>query len=139
MSPFSISIELADRHPDLRNALSHLGKPPIASGDLDEWAADFREIAKRPNVTCKFSGLPLEAELPGWKDSDLKPCIDLALECFGPERLMFGSDWPPCLMATSYKRWVGVVEDAIKSLSTDEQAAIWSGTAQKFYGLGRSS
>lgn len=129
------SIQLIDTHPDLKIALCHMGKPPIVEGDLKEWSADFREMAKRPNVTCKFSGLPLEAKLPDWTEADLQPCIDLALEVFGPDRLMFGSDWPPCLMATTYERWIKVVEAAVANLSHHEQAAIWSGTAKRFYGL----
>lgn len=129
------SIALADTHPELALVLSHLGKPPIASGELDEWAVDFREIAKRPNVVCKLSGLPLESRIPGWMETDLKPCIDLALEAFGPDRLMFGSDWPPCLMATSYERWIKAVENSTSALSQSEQAAIWSGTASRVYGL----
>lgn len=134
-SQFQESICLVDTHPDLTVVLSHMGKPPIAGGDLSEWMADFREMAKRPNVVCKLSGLPLESKLPGWKEPDFQPCIDLALECFGPDRLMFGSDWPPCLMATSYKRWVTAVEAALGSLSSDEQSAIWHRTAERVYGL----
>jgi len=129
------SIQLVDAHPELEIVLSHLGKPPIASGEIKEWSADFSEIAKRPNVVCKLSGLPLEAKLPNWTDADLKPCIDLALECFGPDRLMFGSDWPPCLMATTYGRWVEVVEKAVAQLSESEQSAIWAGTAESVYQL----
>lgn len=132
---FKESIELADTHPDLTVVLSHLGKPPIASGELTEWMDEFREIAKRPNVVCKLSGLPLESKILGWQESDFQPCIDLALECLGPDRLMFGSDWPPCLMATSYERWVKAVEAAVANLSTDEQSAIWHGTAERIYGL----
>jgi len=129
------SIRLADSHPELTVILSHLGKPPIAGGDLTEWVGDFRKIAERPNVVCKLSGLPLESKIPGWQESDFQPCVDLALEAFGPDRLMFGSDWPPCLMATTYNRWARAVESAIDSLSLEEQAAIWHGTAERVYGL----
>jgi L-fuconolactonase len=129
------AIGLCDRHADLRIALCHMGKPPIASGELDRWSREFRAMAERPNVVCKFSGLPLEARLPDWQPADLQPCIDLALDVFGPDRLMFGSDWPPCLMATSYEQWVAVVEAALAPLSKDEQAAIWAGTAERFYRL----
>lgn len=132
---FAESIRLVDTHPDLTIVLSHLGKPPIASGDLEKWKTDFREIAQRPNVVCKLSGLPLESKIPGWLEPDFQPCIDLALECFGPDRMMFGSDWPPCLMAASYERWVKAVEAAIGALSTAEQTAIWQGTATEVYGL----
>ncbi|MEM7792725.1 MAG: amidohydrolase family protein, partial [Verrucomicrobiota bacterium] len=132
---FRESIQLADTHPNLRIVLSHLGKPPIADGELEQWKSDFQEIAKRPNVVCKLSGLPLEAKIPGWTYIDLKPCIELALEVFGPDRLLFGSDWPPCLMATSYARWLWVVERALSKLSEDEQLAIWSGTASRIYGF----
>jgi L-fuconolactonase len=129
------SIRLVDRHPKLQFVLDHMGKPPIASGDLEEWSQDFREIARRPNVACKFSGLPLESKLPGWRPVDFQPCIDLALEVFGPSRLMFGSDWPPCLMATTYARWVEVVAAAVANLAQEEQAAIWARTAERIYGL----
>jgi L-fuconolactonase len=133
---FAESIQLADAHPNLTVVLSHLGKPPIAGEDLSDWMARFREIAKRPNVVCKLSGLPLESKIPGWQESDFQPCIDLALECFGPDRLMFGSDWPPCLMATSYSRWVAAVEAAVAPLSTNGQSAIWYRTAERVYGFG---
>ncbi|MEM9025769.1 MAG: amidohydrolase family protein [Verrucomicrobiota bacterium] len=128
-------IQLVDAHPDLQFILSHLGKPPIASGDIGAWETSFIEISKRSNVVCKLSGLPLEANFPDWKEHDITPCIQLALDCFGPSRLMFGSDWPPCLMATSYQAWFNLVEKSLSSLSIDEQAQIWSGTATQIYGL----
>ena len=129
------AIALVDRHPNLRFVLDHIAKPRIADGILEPWATQMREIARRPNITCKLSGVVTEANLTNWTEADLAPYLDTALEAFGPARLMFGSDWPVCTVAASYDRWLGVVRSFLSPLSADEQAMLLGGTACAAYDL----
>ena len=124
-----------DMHPDQRFVLDHCAKPPIASGELEPWAAHMRELAKRPNVCCKLSGLVTEGDWQRWTAANLEPYWLVVLEAFGPSRLLFGSDWPVALLATSYQRWIGVVTEWVAPLSASEQDAIWSDTASRVYSL----
>ncbi len=91
--------------------------------------------AARPNVTAKLSGLVTEARWDAWRADDLRPAVDHALEVFGPGRLMFGSDWPVCLLASDYGRWLATLGDLLAGLSPDEAAAVWAGTARRIYHL----
>ena len=129
------TIEFVDRHPHQIFVVDHVAKPRIAAGILEPWRKNIRELAARPNVYCKLSGAVTEADHQSWRDSDLQPYLDVTLECFRPQRMMFGSDWPVCLLASQYARWVETVEKMIGKLSNDERNAIWSGTAVKVYGL----
>ena len=129
------TIEFVDRHPHQIFVVDHIAKPRIAAGILEPWRKNIRELAARPNIYCKLSGAVTEADHRSWRDADLRPYVDVVLECFGPQRLMFGTDWPVCLLASPYARWVKTVEAMIGSLSDDERDAIWSGTAIKVYGL----
>jgi L-fucono-1,5-lactonase len=129
------AIALASRLPDQRFVLDHLAKPPIKSGALEPWAASLGELARRPNVWCKLSGLVTETDWADWRPGQLRPYLDVALEAFGPGRVMFGSDWPVCLVAGSYERVLGVVADYAASLSKTERAALFGGNAARFYGL----
>lgn len=129
------SIAMVDRHPDQVFVLDHLAKPRIRDGLVDPWRDHLRELARRPHVFCKISGLATEADHAKWTSEQLRPYIETALEAFGPDRLMFGSDWPVCLLATSYERWFNVVREATAGLSDSEQAAIWGRTAIRAYGL----
>ena len=99
------------------------------------WKNDFAALARFPNVCCKLSGLVTEARWDSWTPSQLRPYIDSALECYGPERLMIGSDWPVCTVAGSYQRTMGVVIDAVGALSAVERAEILGGAAQRFWNL----
>lgn len=120
---------------DVEFVLDHCSKPPVADGLLESWADDLRALARHPNVTCKLSGLVTEAA-PGDVGPDaLRAYVDVVLDAFGPERLMFGSDWPVCRLATTYSDWLGTVQELIGSLSTAERAAILGGTATRVYGL----
>jgi L-fuconolactonase len=120
---------------DVEFVLDHCSKPPIADAEIDGWAADVRELARRPNVTCKLSGLVTEAT-PGNADAQaLAPYVDVVLDAFGPDRLMFGSDWPVCLLATSYADWVATIHELTGQLSENERAAILGGTATRIYEL----
>jgi L-fuconolactonase len=124
-----------DMHPDQRFVLDHCAKPPIASGELEPWATHMRELAKRPNVCCKLSGLVTEGDWQRWTAASLEPYWSVVLEAFGPSRLLFGSDWPVALLATSYQRWIDVVTEWVAPLSASEQDAIWSDTASRVYSL----
>jgi L-fuconolactonase len=92
-------------------------------------------LAKQDNVCCKLSGMVTEAAWRQWRRADFKPYLDVALAAFGPERLMFGSDWPVCLLSGDYAEVAGIIGDFSGELSPAEQAAIWGGTARRFYGL----
>jgi L-fuconolactonase len=126
-----------DRHARLRIVLDHVGKPVVNGKPSRQWRDHIRELGWRPNVSCKFSGVV--TEVPGWQWSPalLRPYFDIVLEAFGPERLMFGSDWPVCLVATDYARWLAVVEDLVRPLSPAEQAAIMGDNAARLYRLTR--
>jgi L-fucono-1,5-lactonase len=124
-----------DRHPKQIFILDHLAKPPIRARQLEPWRSQLRELALRPNVYCKLSGLVNEADLRHWQPGDLRPYLDSALELFGARRLMFGSDWPMCLLGTTYARWVHVLGAWLAPLSQPERDRIWGGTAVEAYGL----
>ncbi len=127
--------DLVTRHPHQRFLLDHLGKPDIRGGEYEAWRRDFDELAARPNVWCKLSGLVTEADWRGWTPGQLRPYLDHALEAFGPTRLMVGSDWPVCTLAASYGEAMALVVDALAEYSTDEQAQVLSGTARAFWNL----
>lgn len=129
------AVELVDRHPNQIFVLDHLAKPEIENGGYEPWAGDMRRLAERPNVYCKVSGMATEADWQSWSETTLKPYFDAALDAFGPRRLMYGSDWPVCLVASEYGRWADVVKGWTADLSEAEQARIWGGTAIEAYGL----
>lgn len=126
---------LAADLPQVSFVLDHLGKPPLADRDLHEWARHLRAIARLPNVTAKLSGLVTEADWRAWTRRDVEPAVAHALEVFGPERLMFGSDWPVCLLATTYQRWIDLVAELLTGCSENERRAIWHETARRTYRL----
>jgi L-fuconolactonase len=126
------AIRFVDQFPDQTLILDHLAKPRIRDGVMEPWKALLREIARRPNLYCKLSGIATEADWSGWQPGDLEPYIDHALECFGPRRLMFGSDWPVALVATGYRRWFDTVVDL---LSASERERVMGGTAVEAYRL----
>ena len=132
------SIEFVDRHPNQAFVLDHVAKPLIAAGILEPWAERMRELAKRENVWCKISGMVTEADWKAWTPEKLKPYIDVAVEAFGPGRLMTGSDWPVCLVACSYDRWWHVLRDYFVSFSEAERARVFGGNAIEVYGLEQS-
>jgi L-fuconolactonase len=118
--------------PDVRFVLDHLGKPPIRAGGRQPWAADLAALAAASNVTAKLSGLVTEADWPG---DDLRPYVETAVDLFGPRRLMFGSDWPVCLLAASYREVKDALSEALPPLTAAERADIFGGTATRVYGL----
>ena len=128
------AIEAVRAHPEVSFVLDHLSKPPIAAGGLEPWAADLRLLAAEPNVTAKLSGLVTEAG-PGWTVADLRPYAEEALAAFGPDRLMFGSDWPVCLLAAGYAEVVAAAGELLAELSPGQRAVVFGGTAARVYDL----
>jgi L-fuconolactonase len=124
----------AQRWPDLRIVIDHAAKPFIALGQLDPWRDDLRAVAQRPNVFCKLSGLVTEDQ-NDWQPADLAPYCAHVLECFGPQRVMWGSDWPVLELRTSYSRWLEAARELTAQLSPNESAALFGTTARAFYGL----
>jgi L-fuconolactonase len=130
------AIAFVDRHPDQPFVVDHVAKPTIRAAAFDtRWAEGLRTIARRPHVTCKLSGMITEVRDPAWTPALLEPYVDVALEAFGPSRLMFGTDWPVCRLRGEYAEWLAAVRGFTARLSTDEQAAIMGGTAARVYGL----
>ena len=130
-----VAAEFVSRFPRQRFVLDHLAKPPIKSAALDSWARGIRELAAFPNVYCKVSGLVTEADWQAWKPEDLRPYLDVAFECFGPSRLMIGSDWPVCTLAAPYSQVMDVVKNYIDKYAAQERNAVLGGNAAKFWKL----
>jgi L-fuconolactonase len=121
--------------PDHRLVIDHLAKPYIKTGDVDNWAKQMRAIAQHPHVYCKLSGMVTEADWNNWEPAHFAPFLEVCLEVFGADRLLFGSDWPVCQVAGSYTQVKGIVTDFISHLSAAEQAKIMGGNAVHFYRL----
>ncbi len=128
------SIEFVDRHPGQMFVVDHIAKPLIKDNVISPWRDNIAELATRENVYCKISGMVTEADWAAWTEDQLAPYFDAALDAFGPGRLMFGSDWPVCLVACEYGRWHRIVSDWA-ALSPSEQERILGGTAVEAYGL----
>ena len=129
------ALTVADSCPELRLVVDHLAKPPIARGEIDEWSRGMREFGSRPNVWCKLSGLVTEADWTSWRVADLKPYVDVALEVFGPRRMMFGSDWPVCLLAGSCDRVLEAAQSLLGELGEEDRRRIFAANAVEFYRL----
>jgi L-fuconolactonase len=129
--------EFARRYPGLDIVIDHAAKPDIAAGALDDWARDIRAIAGETRLVCKLSGLITEAG-PSWSAERLKPYVDVLVEAFGADRLMWGSDWPVVNLAGSYAGWRVAAETLLADRSDDERGAIFGQTACVFYGLDRA-
>ncbi len=128
-------IALVRACPETTFVLDHLGKPPVAAGQVDPWRSHLSALADCPNTFCKLSGLTTEARLD-WTPADLRPYLAHALEVFGPDRCMYGSDWPVATLSTSYEAWADLVLDLISDLPPDDRASVLSGTATRVYGIG---
>jgi L-fuconolactonase len=129
------TIQFVDRHPNQIFILDHVAKPRISEGLISPWRENLTELARRENVFCKLSGLVTEASWESWTEADLDPYLQIALTAFGPERVMFGSDWPVILLGSSYARWADIVQRYISHLSEYEQERIWGKTATEVYRL----
>ncbi|MFD4508494.1 amidohydrolase family protein [Streptomyces sp. NPDC058457] len=126
------AVKAAETHPGLTFVLDHLGKPPIAAGAREPWGSAVRALAALPNTVCKLSGMVTEADPAAWTVDDLRPYAETVLDAFGPDRLMFGSDWPVCVLAGTY----GEVFDAATRLITPaDRTAVFETTAARVYRL----
>jgi len=128
------AIQTARNLPQLTFVVDHISKPVIGES-LSPWADQLRELAALPNVTCKLPGMVTEAPWTTWKPSDLQPYADVVLESFGPDRVMFGSDWPVCLLAATYAEVVETAQTLTAALSLAEQEAVFATTATRTYRL----
>lgn len=148
LAEFGLTCELCVRHfqlsevtalvrqcPDVRFVLDHLGKPDVKAGRLDPWRSDLAALAALPNVQCKLSGLVTEADWHGWRPTDLRPYIHHALDVFGMNRVMFGSDFPVLTLAASYERWFETLREAVSGLSAAEQERVFFSNGVEFYRL----
>ena len=126
---------VAESCPDLALVIDHLAKPPIARNEIKEWSNALGPLARYPNVHCKLSGLVTEANWNSWQSDDLRPFVDCALEFFGVDRMMFGSDYPVCLLAASYDRVLDSFQEILKDHSDADREKIFSTNAAKFYRL----
>ena len=134
-SQLPAAVKLVDRHPHQRFVLDHIAKPTIAGPPPADWIRDLTALAARPQVSCKFSGVVSEVRLPTWTPELLTPYFEVVLQAFGPQRLMFGSDWPVCLVRSEYDRWFNFVTTCTASLSEIEQTQILGQNAVEFYHL----
>jgi L-fuconolactonase len=129
------AIELVRRCPDVSFVLDHIGKPGIRAGLREPWWSEMRELAREPNVWCKISGVVTEADHAAWTEEEVAPYVAHAIECFGFGRVMFGGDWPVSELATTYARWVALVDRVTAGSSDDERRKLWRDTAVGFYRL----
>lgn len=129
------AIDLVKACPDTQFVLDHISKPYIAKGEMQPWADQLAELARFENVVVKVSGLFTEADWQNWKQADFWPYLEQITNSFTPARIMFGSDWPVCLLAATYRQTVDLVEEFTKSFSDAEKNNFWAGTANRAYGL----
>lgn len=129
------AIELVRQFPEQPFVLDHIAKPRIRDGTLSPWREHIRELAQAPNICCKASGLVTEADWVNWKAEDFRPYLDIIFESFGEDRLMFGSDWPVCLLAGSYERVFKLLEQYVQQLRAEGRAKLFGDNAARFYGI----
>jgi L-fuconolactonase len=129
------TIRFVDQHPKQQFVVDHIAKPKIKSNETEPWARNLKELARRENVSCKISGMVTEGDYKRWTKAQLHPYFDVVLEAFGPSRLIYGSDWPVCLVATNYSAWLNLVKDVLSGLSADEQEQIFYKNAMHVYQL----
>ena len=130
-----VACQFVARFPEQRFVLDHMAKPPIADGRLSSWAEGIRRLAEHPHVYCKVSGMVTEADWAGWKAADFCPYLDVVVEAFGTDRIMFGSDWPVCTVAGSYSQVMALAYAYAAQFSAAEQMAMEGGNAVRFYGI----
>ena len=121
--------------PDQKFVIDHIAKPFIKNGIIDPWEKEIRALAKFPNVFCKVSGMVTEAEWKAWTFDDFKKYLDVVYDAFGVDRLMFGSDWPVCLLSATYSEVVGIVEEHCAGFSINEKEKLFGGNCNHFYDL----
>jgi L-fuconolactonase len=129
------TITLVESCPRTQFVLDHLAKPAIREGRREPWARQLRELTSRPNLVCKLSGLATEADHANWTTADLRPYVEHAYECFGPERLLFGTDWPVVNLGGGCRRWLAAVRELLAERDQPARAAILGGNARRIYSL----
>jgi L-fuconolactonase len=129
------TIRMVERCPKVSFILDHIGKPDIKEQLFEPWMRELRELASFPNVHCKMSGLVTEADLKRWTREELKPYIDHTMDCFGPDRVIYGGDWPVAFQATDYPRWVETLNWALRNYSLENKRKIFHDNAVRFYRL----
>lgn len=129
------TIKLVEQCPNIQFILDHIGKPDIKNQLFEPWKQELRTLAEHTNVYCKISGLVTEANHESWTPSDLKPYIDHVIDCFGFDRVIYGSDWPVSTLASNYTRWVNTLHDAVEGCSNEELTKLFHDNAIKFYRL----
>jgi len=127
--------QLAKEFPNQRFVLDHIAKPYIKDDKIDEWAADMKQLGTNPNVYCKASGMVTEADWHNWTNDTFTKYLNVVFEAFGTDRVMFGSDWPVCLVAAEYQQMKGILEAYTQQFTADEQDKVFGGNAVEFYGL----
>ncbi|HCZ01862.1 MAG TPA: amidohydrolase [Verrucomicrobiales bacterium] len=129
------ALKLVAQFPEQAFVIDHIGKPSIKDGSLQPWKKLMKEFSEFPNVNCKISGMITEADWKNWKKEDMKPYLETVMETFAPSRLMYGSDWPVCLLAGDYCRVIDLATHYINQLSTQDQDLVFGGTAAQFYNI----
>lgn len=129
------AIELVAKYPKQPFVLDHIAKPLIKAGVMEPWRSQLRELAKAPNLMCKVSGIVTEADQKAWKPEEIRPYLDVVFEAFGPARLMWGSDWPVCLLAASYERVYGLINEYSSTLTAPQREGLFGGNCARFYGI----
>jgi L-fuconolactonase len=129
------ALELLKDLDDLKIVIDHIAKPDIKNGNITDWAKNIKTLAKYPNVHCKISGMTTEADWRKWTSEELTPYLEIVVEAFGTNRLMFGSDWPVCLVASTYHQWLTTVKDYFSTFTNEEQAKIFASNCESFYTL----
>jgi len=134
-SQLNAAIALVNKFPNQKFVVDHLAKPYIKAGEIDTWKTRMNELAKAPNVFCKMSGMVTEADLKQWKITDFTPYLDVVFSVFGTDRILYGSDWPVCLIAAVYKEQLSIVRNYFKDFSKEEQSKVFGINAVEFYNL----
>lgn len=129
------ALQLVKQFPEQRFVIDHLAKPCIKAKEITQWETDIKLLSAHENVYCKISGMITEADWKHWSEADLKPYLDIVVNAFGINRIMYGSDWPVCLVAASYKKWIDTLSAYFYSYSKEEQSKFFGLNAQQFYHL----
>jgi L-fuconolactonase len=130
------TVELVRCCPGTEFILDHIAKPNIRGGEMEPWASQIRELSALPNVVCKISGVVTEADHDGWSVADVRPWVEHCLDAFGPDRVVYGSDWPVATLASTYRRWVETLDEITSGWSEADRRKLWFENAARFYRLG---
>ena len=128
-------VKFLNKFPDQPFVIDHMAKPYIGKGEISQWKEHLKQVSSFQNVYCKLSGMVTEADLRHWKTEDFKPYINAVIECFGIDRVMFGSDWPVCLLGATYNQSFWILEENTGDLTKSEKDKLWGENAVKFYNL----